>query len=1096
MSQPSIAIGHITTQTVETKVLGTSDSALEICVGNNVVARTTDSGIVLQRPLTVSHIQGSNLTMDIESLTLGSTSSANVNLTNDTVVLRQNRSSDSSTKSGIVVYGTPTVVPSEFSDSSLFERSFQWCASPKDMFFTDSNGIVQPTTAPERPQWILSGGDFSMRSFTSDGRACYFQLAVEQGNSLNVYYNVDDGTGHIVRQLITGFAGQAIVDASTPIGQPVPGNHVYNNDFYLVINTDGSLVWRDATDNGVVVNVLDTNGCIDTSSGRIGSLTCSTMNTENIIASGAFAGALATSWLVGTVKDYQLDTVSSSKLTGTISKVLLPGSVDILSIDSLTVPGLLIASDSMLILPMGLTSSSVINAPSFNGTLATSHLVGTISDSQLSTVNSNKLTGTINAYRLPSTINSTSVAGSLTASSLHGQIASSFITGSIVDSQMDTISASKVTGVLDKARIPSSLNGGLTVNGTLHIDGDLTVSGTHTVINSEIVVSEGSHLYVSNSGSDLAVDVLQLGTGDIARFSSDSNTIKGLVIANSGYVGVGTTPSTPFHVQGNTRVDGTLTASQIIGNIAPSNLSGTLSASQIPATLNGTLFTSDTSVSGSMTASTLVGNLNASNITSGTIAANRLPSTMLGTYFDGNTSVSGTLSASQLNGPIACSNLTGSITDSQIESLSVTKLTGSIASSQITTLATSQLSGTLAAWQVASLATSQLTGTLAASQLPSTINSTTVSGTLTATTLVGAYATSQLTGTIAASQIASLATSQLTGTRDATLLLTSGTINHTLIGSGQVTDVKIVSLATSKLTGTIAASQIASLATSQLTGTLAASQLPSTINSTTVSGTLTATTLVGAHATSQLTGTIVASQITSLATSQLTGTLAASQLPSTINATTVSGTLTATTLVGAHATSQLTGTIAASQIASLATSQLTGTLAASQLPSTINSTTVSGTLTATTLVGAYATSQLTGTIAASQLPATMNATNFSGNVGVTGSITATGDITAYGNVSDRRLKEDITMYDVGEQVIASIEPVSWKWKSDVPMEGKAGMSEIGFIAQDLPSEFRGMASMGGIDVETVKYEKLVVPLVSAVKALMRRVDYLEMHTHV
>jgi Chaperone of endosialidase len=1112
LPQPTIAIGHITTQTVETKVLGTSDSSLDICVGSNVIARTTDLGIVLQRPLTVSHIQGQQLTMDIESLTLGNSTSSNVNFTNDTVVLGRNRASDSSTKSGIVVYGTPTTVPQGFSDSSVLERSFQWCASPKDMFYTDSNGIIQPTVAPERPQWVLSGGDFSMRSFTSDGRACYFQLAVEQGNSLNVYYNVDDGTGHMVRQLITGFAGQAIVDASTPIGQPVPGNHVYNNDFYLVINTDGSLVWRDATKGDSVIKVLDANGCIDAPSGRISTMTCSNITSTNVVASGALAGALATSWLVGTVKDFQLESVSSAKLSGTISKTLLPASIDDLGISSLTVPGVLFAdaTESSLIVPLGLTSSGAISAPSFVGALATSNLQGTIADTQLSTVNSSKLTGTINAYRLPSTINATTVAGSLTASSLHGPIASSCLVGSVLDVQLDTVSASKVVGVLDKARIPSTLTGGMTIEGSVHVDGDLTVTGTHTVINSEIVVAQGSHLHVVNSGPDLAIDILQSGTGDIARFSSDSNTLQGLVVANSGYVGVGTTPSAHFHVKGNTILDGTLTASQIVGQIAPSNLTGTLAASQIPTLLAGTSFASDTAVSGSLTATTLIGNLHASNITSGTINAARLPSTMLGTMFDGNATVSGTLSASQLLGPLASSNLVGAVVDSQIQSISTSKLIGTVAASQISSLATSQVTGTIAAWQIASLAASQLTGTIAASQLPSTINATTVSGALTATTLVGAHAASQLTGTVAASQIASLATSQLTGTVDALSLITAGTINHTLIGAGQVSDTKISSVSASKISGAIAATQIASLATSQLTGTIAASQLPSTINATTVSGALTATTLVGAHAASQLTGTVAASQIASLATSQLTGTIAASQLPSTINATTVSGALTATTLVGAHAASQLTGTVAASQIASLAASQLTGTVDALSLItagtinhtligpgqvsdtkiSSVSASKISGAI-AATQIASLATSQLVGTLAASQLPSTMNATTFAGNVGVAGSITATGDITAYGNVSDKRLKDDIRTYDIGEATIAALEPVSWIWKDDVPMEGKAGSCEIGFIAQDLPAEFKGTATIGGIDVATVRYEKLVVPLVGAVKALMRRVQNLE-----
>jgi Chaperone of endosialidase len=1096
MSNNQIAVGHITADKLSTSILGSVGSDFQIHI-NDVPALTVNAtNLVCHKPIEVDRIvTSSTFRIDAPELEIGSPGD-DLGITNTTVVLANNRTSGIVT-SGIVVYGAPAVVPSTFEDPSVYRRAFEWHASDKDLFHVDGGEIVL-TSAPERPQWVLSGGDLNLRGFTEDGRQCAFQLAVED-HVLCIYYNVDDGTGNIVRQLITSFAGLPIIDASSPIGTPVPGNHMYNNDFYLVINTDGSVSWRNSAG---VVPVLGSNGRINVDSATIGTLTSSAVVADTLV------GYIGTSNLVGAVQNHQIQSLAVGKLTGVLAASQVPTSFAALSIDELT--------SSQI-------TASTVTASTFAGSLATSHLSGSIADSQLDTVSCARLTGTINAYRLPAIINPISVSGAVSASSFAGSLPASYVTGTLADSQIASVSASKVSGVLDAGALPSTLNA-TTVDGNLTVTGNLSIAGTQTTTNSEVTVLTGSNLVITNVGADTAMVVQQTGSGPIMTLNSDV-----VYVSNTGNVGIGTaTPQSALDVNGNLR------CSSVTGSVHASNVNaGELDSVRIPTTLRGTTFGADTTVTGTLTATSVNANIDAAKIATGTVSASRLPPVMNATHFLDGVSCNGPISAPSFTGAIASTMVTGTLAASQISGIAASQVTGTLAASQISGIAASQVTGTIAASQISGIAASQVTGTLAASQIAS-IAASQVTGTL-AASQIATIASSQITGTLAASQISGIAASQITGTLSAStvgnsivFVGTSGDNNanspHTFLaervyGGTEQSELFIykgndhatvtgpdrirmlaanIVLQTYSVTQPNSTNTIEGIATTSANintavvidtsgrvgiGLSTPSQALDVTGNIKVSGSF-----MGAIAASNITGTLVASQISGIAASNITGTLAASQI-SGIAASQVTGTLAASQISGIAA-SQVTGTLAASQISGIAASQVTGTLAASQI-SGIAASQVTGTLVASQ-IATVAASQVTGTLASSQVPSSIGATTFTGNVVVQGSLSTTGDIVAYSNVSDRRFKDNVHPYVDGLAVVSAIKPVAWTWAPHAPVDpSRIGTDEIGFIAQDVPAEFQYTVDVGDQTIFAVRYDKVVVPLISAVQELSDRVRELE-----
>jgi hypothetical protein len=109
-----------------------------------------------------------------------------------------------------------------------------------------------------------------------------------------------------------------------------------------------------------------------------------------------------------------------------------------------------------------------------------------------------------------------------------------------------------------------------------------------------------------------------------------------------------------------------------------------------------------------------------------------------------------------------------------------------------------------------------------------------------------------------------------------------------------------------------------------------------------------------------------------------------------------------------------------------------------------------------------------------------------------GNLICTGDIIAYGSLSDSRLKENVLGInnDIALDTLRSLRPVTFDWKKNVFNESKQGVSDVGFIAQEVEqlvplavSEYTEINS--GEVYKHIKHERLIPYLVGAIQ----RLDY-------
>ena len=112
------------------------------------------------------------------------------------------------------------------------------------------------------------------------------------------------------------------------------------------------------------------------------------------------------------------------------------------------------------------------------------------------------------------------------------------------------------------------------------------------------------------------------------------------------------------------------------------------------------------------------------------------------------------------------------------------------------------------------------------------------------------------------------------------------------------------------------------------------------------------------------------------------------------------------------------------------------------------------------------------------------------DIALSGNLVATGDITAFGSLSDRRLKTNIV--DIGSEsalnIVRSLRPVTFDWKSDIFNESKRGSCDVGFIAQEVEeiipqavAEYQEMNS--GTFYKNIRHERLIPYLVGAIQKL-------------
>jgi len=96
------------------------------------------------------------------------------------------------------------------------------------------------------------------------------------------------------------------------------------------------------------------------------------------------------------------------------------------------------------------------------------------------------------------------------------------------------------------------------------------------------------------------------------------------------------------------------------------------------------------------------------------------------------------------------------------------------------------------------------------------------------------------------------------------------------------------------------------------------------------------------------------------------------------------------------------------------------------------------------------------------------------------------------DTSSERFKTNI-VYMEDTDAILDVNPVSYHDKADYEANGEESPRQYGFLAEDMASNPEGISFVvhNGADAETIQYERLVVPLFSAMRKLRSRIDELE-----
>lgn len=112
-----------------------------------------------------------------------------------------------------------------------------------------------------------------------------------------------------------------------------------------------------------------------------------------------------------------------------------------------------------------------------------------------------------------------------------------------------------------------------------------------------------------------------------------------------------------------------------------------------------------------------------------------------------------------------------------------------------------------------------------------------------------------------------------------------------------------------------------------------------------------------------------------------------------------------------------------------------------------------------------------------------------------GNLNCYGDVSGFNqSLSDSNYKTNIQPYTGWSDVINQLEPVSFVWNEDTPLTNKVGSEDVGLLAQDVARIYplaHATNQINGVDVELVKYEKLIPVLLAAIKAHERRIAELE-----
>jgi hypothetical protein len=117
-----------------------------------------------------------------------------------------------------------------------------------------------------------------------------------------------------------------------------------------------------------------------------------------------------------------------------------------------------------------------------------------------------------------------------------------------------------------------------------------------------------------------------------------------------------------------------------------------------------------------------------------------------------------------------------------------------------------------------------------------------------------------------------------------------------------------------------------------------------------------------------------------------------------------------------------------------------------------------------------------------------------GDVGVFGNVTIIGDFTVTGNcngcASDASLKQNIRPLDDALYRISQLRGVEYDWRDDVREAGLYPGPQIGVLGQEVEAVFPELVGTDSRGYRFVRYQKLVAPLIEAVKELKGENDSL------
>ncbi|MBL4658846.1 MAG: tail fiber domain-containing protein [Alcanivoracaceae bacterium] len=108
-------------------------------------------------------------------------------------------------------------------------------------------------------------------------------------------------------------------------------------------------------------------------------------------------------------------------------------------------------------------------------------------------------------------------------------------------------------------------------------------------------------------------------------------------------------------------------------------------------------------------------------------------------------------------------------------------------------------------------------------------------------------------------------------------------------------------------------------------------------------------------------------------------------------------------------------------------------------------------------------------------------------VGVAGDVRITGDLIVGGSCtgcsSDMKLKQNIHLLNSALSKIEHLRGVSYDWRDNVRESKVYAGPQIGVLAQDVEAVFPELVGTDSRGYKFVRYQKLVAPLIEAVKEL-------------